>query len=245
MNVIDTDLAHPAGAPRTRSTAGRPCRPGTTLHTANAEIVETSPGFVTRFLSTLLDPNLLSLLFLAGIAGIGFEIFHPGVVLPGALGAVSLLLALFGLSVLPTLVDRARARAARRRCSSWLDTHVAVARRADRLGADRARVRPRHALPRLVRPYTTSIPLVVTITVVLGGALGLGDLEGDRGAAAAGAGRAGGDRRDARASSAKAASSTSTASSGRRSADEPLRDRPAGRGRRARRAHPARSHASE
>jgi membrane-bound serine protease (ClpP class) len=71
------------------------------LHTANAEIVQAHPGFFTRLLNALIDPNLIPLLFLAGIAGIGFEIFHPGVVLPGALGAVSLLLALFGFAVLP------------------------------------------------------------------------------------------------------------------------------------------------
>ena len=59
-------------------------------------------GFFTRLLDTLIDPNLLSLLFLAGIAGIVFEVFHPGVVLPGALGAVRCLMALFGFSVLPT-----------------------------------------------------------------------------------------------------------------------------------------------
>ena len=59
-------------------------------------------GFFTRLLDTLINPNLLSLLFLAGIGGIVFEVFHPGVVLPGALGAVSLLTALFGFSVLPT-----------------------------------------------------------------------------------------------------------------------------------------------
>jgi membrane-bound serine protease (ClpP class) len=59
------------------------------------------PGFLTRLLNTLIDPNIISLLFLAGIAGIGFEIFHPGIVLPGALGAVALLTALFGFSVLP------------------------------------------------------------------------------------------------------------------------------------------------
>ena len=80
---------------------------GLKLHTANAEIVNDSPGFVTRFLSTILDPNLLSLLFLAGIAGIAFEIFHPGIVLPGALGAVSLLLALFGLCGAADLLDAA------------------------------------------------------------------------------------------------------------------------------------------
>ena len=44
---------------------------------------------------------MIALLFLAGIVGIGFEIFHPGIVLPGALGAVALLTALFGFSVLP------------------------------------------------------------------------------------------------------------------------------------------------
>ena len=71
------------------------------LHTANARLVQVHPGFFTRLLNALIDPNLIPLLFLAGIAGIGFEIFHPGVVLPGALGAVSLLLALFGFSVLP------------------------------------------------------------------------------------------------------------------------------------------------
>jgi membrane-bound serine protease (ClpP class) len=73
-----------------------------TLHTAGDTIVAKKMGFFTRLLNTLIDPNLLSLLFLAGIAGIIFEVFHPGVVLPGALGAVSLVVALFGFSILPT-----------------------------------------------------------------------------------------------------------------------------------------------
>jgi membrane-bound serine protease (ClpP class) len=74
---------------------------GLVLHLAGAQIDHVSPGFFTRLLNTLIDPNILSLLFLAGLAGIGFEIFHPGVVLPGALGAVALLTALYGFSVLP------------------------------------------------------------------------------------------------------------------------------------------------
>jgi membrane-bound serine protease (ClpP class) len=77
-----------------------PSRPFT-LHLANATIDEVHPGFFTRLLNTLIDPNIISLLFLAGLAGIGYEIFHPGVVLPGALGAVALVTALFGFSVLP------------------------------------------------------------------------------------------------------------------------------------------------
>src|SRR5581483_3798934 len=44
--------------------------------------------------------NLISILFLAGIVGLIFEVLHPGVVLPGALGAVSLVIALYGFSVL-------------------------------------------------------------------------------------------------------------------------------------------------
>jgi membrane-bound serine protease (ClpP class) len=71
------------------------------LHLAGAQIDEVHPGFFTRFLNVLIDPNLISLLFLAGIAGLGYEIFHPGVVLPGALGAVALVASLFGLFILP------------------------------------------------------------------------------------------------------------------------------------------------
>ena len=71
------------------------------LHLAGADVTEVHPGFFTRLLNTLIDPNIIALLFLAGIAGIGYEIFHPGVVLPGALGAVALITALFGFSVLP------------------------------------------------------------------------------------------------------------------------------------------------
>jgi membrane-bound serine protease (ClpP class) len=74
---------------------------GYTLHLAGAQIHHVHLGFFTRILNTLIDPNILPLLFLAGLAGIGFEIFHPGVVLPGALGAVALVTALFGFSVLP------------------------------------------------------------------------------------------------------------------------------------------------
>src|SRR5438105_1113910 len=71
------------------------------LHTANAQITYVGPSFFTRVLNTLIDPNLIPLLFLAGLIGIGYEVFHPGVVLPGALGVVALVPALFGFSVLP------------------------------------------------------------------------------------------------------------------------------------------------
>ena len=71
-----------------------------TLHLAGAQIDTVKPGFFTRFLNFIINPNLISLLFLLGIIGLVFEVLHPGVVLPGALGAVSLVLALYGFSVL-------------------------------------------------------------------------------------------------------------------------------------------------
>jgi membrane-bound serine protease (ClpP class) len=71
-----------------------------TLHLAGAQIVTVKPGFFTRFLNTIIDPNLISLLFLLGIVGLIFEVLHPGIVLPGALGAVCLVMALYGFSVL-------------------------------------------------------------------------------------------------------------------------------------------------
>ncbi|MGZ8696307.1 MAG: NfeD family protein [Gaiellaceae bacterium] len=100
MNVIDAvaptlpSLLEQANGVKTKPR-------GYTLHLAGAQIDHVHLGFFTRLLNTLIDPNILPLLFLAGLAGIGFEIFHPGVVLPGALGAVALVTALFGFSVLP------------------------------------------------------------------------------------------------------------------------------------------------
>jgi membrane-bound serine protease (ClpP class) len=71
------------------------------FHTANATVEHESMPFTLQLLNILIDPNLLFLLFLAGIGGIAYEVFHPGVILPGTLGGVSLILALFGFSVVP------------------------------------------------------------------------------------------------------------------------------------------------
>ena len=100
MNVID--LTAPDLKTLLNTIDGRKTKPkGIVLHTANAELVDAHLGFFQRVLNTLINPTLITLLFLAGLAGIGFEIFHPGVVLPGALGAVALVTALFGFSILP------------------------------------------------------------------------------------------------------------------------------------------------
>jgi membrane-bound serine protease (ClpP class) len=71
------------------------------FHTAGAPIEYRDMPWTLRLLDILINPNLLFILFLAGIGGLGYEIFHPGVILPGVLGAVSLVLALFGFSIVP------------------------------------------------------------------------------------------------------------------------------------------------
>jgi membrane-bound serine protease (ClpP class) len=101
MNVIDTIAPSlPALLKQLDGYHTKDAQRRYTLHLANAEIDTVKPGFVTRFLNTIIDPNLISLLFLLGVIGLIFEVLHPGVVLPGALGAVCLVMALYGFSVL-------------------------------------------------------------------------------------------------------------------------------------------------
>ena len=102
LNMHVIDAIAPSVPALLKQAQGVKTKPrGYVLQLAGAEIHNSHLSFFARVLNTLLDPNILPLLFLAGLAGIGFEIFHPGVVLPGALGAVSLVTALFGFSVLP------------------------------------------------------------------------------------------------------------------------------------------------
>lgn len=60
------------------------------------------PGLRHDLLSWLLDPSVAYILLLAGLAGLYFEITTPGVILPGVLGSLCLLLSLYAMSVLPT-----------------------------------------------------------------------------------------------------------------------------------------------
>ena len=55
-----------------------------------------------RILSKLMDPNIAFLLFVLGALSLFAEFNHPGAVVPGVVGAVAILLALFALNLLPT-----------------------------------------------------------------------------------------------------------------------------------------------
>jgi membrane-bound serine protease (ClpP class) len=71
------------------------------LHTKGAPIVEIPASVKESFLHVLADPNiLLVLLVLAGL-GIMFELQNPGAILPGVIGGLSLLLALYSMAALP------------------------------------------------------------------------------------------------------------------------------------------------
>jgi membrane-bound serine protease (ClpP class) len=79
---------------------GRPGRNGPIETTGSAIETDALPWYL-HVLRVLTDPNLVFFLLLVGLAGIGFEIFHPGAIVPAVVGTISLLLALAGLSVLP------------------------------------------------------------------------------------------------------------------------------------------------
>jgi membrane-bound serine protease (ClpP class) len=71
-----------------------------TLHTAGMTLREVTPDWRTELLSLITNPNVAYLLMLIGIYGLLLEGYHPGAVLPGVVGAISLLLALFAFQVL-------------------------------------------------------------------------------------------------------------------------------------------------
>ncbi len=79
---------------------GQPGRDGP-IATAGAPLQTESLPWYLGVLRVLTDPNLVFFLLLLGLAGIGFEIFNPGAIVPGVVGGISLLLALAGLTVLP------------------------------------------------------------------------------------------------------------------------------------------------
>ncbi len=72
-----------------------------TLDMTGASIVTLEPDWRSRLLAVIADPSIAYLLMLAGIAGLFFEFSNPGFVLPGVVGAISLLLALFAFQMLP------------------------------------------------------------------------------------------------------------------------------------------------
>lgn len=82
---------------RTAIVAGQ-ARP---LATVGLEIVSHAPDWRTRLLTIITNPNVAYLLMLLGAYGLIFELSNPGAVLPGVVGTISILVALFALNMLP------------------------------------------------------------------------------------------------------------------------------------------------
>jgi membrane-bound serine protease (ClpP class) len=72
-----------------------------TLQIAGAEVKRGEMRFGESVLNRLADPNIMYLLMIAGLLGLYFEFAHPGVYLPGVIGAICLLLALASFQVIP------------------------------------------------------------------------------------------------------------------------------------------------
>lgn len=71
------------------------------LATAGAETIDIQPDWRSRLLAVITDPGIAYLLLMIGFYGLLFEFFSPGLVAPGVIGGISLLLALFALQLLP------------------------------------------------------------------------------------------------------------------------------------------------
>ncbi len=72
-----------------------------TLSTKNAVLKNYEMDWRMKLLDLLSNPNVSYILFLIGIYGLFFELYNPGAVFPGVVGAIALVLALYSLNTLP------------------------------------------------------------------------------------------------------------------------------------------------
>ena len=72
-----------------------------TLSTAGKAVVAVAPDWRFKLLAVITEPTVAYLLLLIGVYGLMFEGYSPGAIVPGVVGAICLLLALYALQVLP------------------------------------------------------------------------------------------------------------------------------------------------
>lgn len=102
LNVIDLvaenlpDLLQRLDGRQVRTDAGP-----VTLRTRDARVHPIEIGWRDRFLNLITDPNVAYVLLMLGMLGLFFELANPGVILPGVIGGISLILAFFAFQSLP------------------------------------------------------------------------------------------------------------------------------------------------
>jgi membrane-bound serine protease (ClpP class) len=72
-----------------------------TLHTEGLEQRTIQPGWQHKVLRSISNPNIAYILLMIGLAGLYFELSQPGAILPGVIGGISLILALYAMQTLP------------------------------------------------------------------------------------------------------------------------------------------------
>jgi membrane-bound serine protease (ClpP class) len=75
-----------------------------TLRTEGLRIERHDMPLHLELLQIIVNPNVAFLLLLVGLAGIAIEVFNPGMIIPGGLGAVSLVMGLYGTAQLPVTI---------------------------------------------------------------------------------------------------------------------------------------------
>jgi membrane-bound serine protease (ClpP class) len=71
------------------------------LHTTEMALVEVDMSLRYRFLKTITNPSIAYILMLLGMLGLYFELSNPGAILPGVVGVISIVLALYAFHQLP------------------------------------------------------------------------------------------------------------------------------------------------
>jgi len=100
IDVVATDvpdLARKLDGRKVRTAAGE-----RVLATAGATINTVAPDWRTRFLAIITHPSIALILLTVGFYGLVFEVMNPGIVLPGVVGAIAILVGMYALQLLPT-----------------------------------------------------------------------------------------------------------------------------------------------
>jgi membrane-bound serine protease (ClpP class) len=99
------DLVSPSLPALLAQVDGRKTIPkGLVLETSGAQVERSEMGLWKSLLDLLIDPNIIFLMMSIGLIGIVVELWNPGLIFPGTVGAVSLIVGLYGLQVLPVSI---------------------------------------------------------------------------------------------------------------------------------------------